>query len=47
MMKKGLSVKLNKKYYFAALIMFGLQLALGINLANAKPCQDEIKNIAR
>lgn len=38
-MINGRSVKLNKKYFFAALFMFSVQLVLGSNWANAKPCE--------
>ncbi len=43
MMKNGRSVKLNKKYFFAILTAFAVQIIIGVNLANAMPCEEFLK----
>lgn len=43
MMKNGLNVKLNKKYFLATFIALGIQLGFGVNSANAVPCEETLR----
>ena len=44
MMKNGLNVKLNKKYFSAVFAAVAVQIIFGVNLVNGMQCEKEIED---